>query len=97
MNIPNIIDLDKSPVKLRNNNTLNIQILRGYGTPYNSLVLLKEIKALKHSINSVCDCTELKVLLIEYEIDLVKIKNKLMVDTNKFFSFLKTLFFYDMV
>jgi len=56
--VPNIIELDNYPFKLRENIRPNIMALRGFGKPYNPLMTLKAINELKYVI------PELKLLML---------------------------------
>ena len=56
--IPNIIELDKYPFKLRENIRPHILALRGFGKPYNPLMTLRAINEFKNSI------PDLKLLML---------------------------------
>lgn len=56
--IPNIIELDHYPFKLRENIKPHILALRGFGKPYNPLMTLRAINELKNSI------PDLKLLML---------------------------------
>jgi glycosyltransferase involved in cell wall biosynthesis len=51
--IPNIIELDKYPFKLRENVRPNILAIRGFGKPYNPLMTLRAVNKLKVTIPNI--------------------------------------------
>jgi glycosyltransferase involved in cell wall biosynthesis len=51
--IPNIIELEKYPFKLRENVRPNILAIRGFGKPYNPLMTLRAVNKLKVTIPNI--------------------------------------------